>query len=66
VWERGSSVNGLTLARLKSALRVRVDLVFAEFLDERRAAELQEARRVRDRAVGLIERAANQLFLDRT
>src|SRR5262249_540070 len=43
----------------------RLEIVLAELLDERRAAQLQQARRVRDGAVGLLERRADQMFLDR-
>ena len=43
---------------------VRVEIVLAQLLDERRATQFEESRRVRDRAVGLIERAADELLLD--
>src|SRR5262249_7775379 len=48
-----------------SGIQPRLQIVFAELLDERRATQLEQARGVRDRSVGLIERRADQMLLDR-
>ena len=45
-------------------LRVRVQIVLAKLFDEGRATQVQEAGRVRDRAIRLCERARDQLLFD--